>query len=247
MDTGNYNSVGISQTGPAMNQSPSSNSGIVYQPANTPTNPGALKVARQTSENIKFLAKDGGYVNIGTIDTSPATTAGSAGIEIFGPNGDLIWFIGDAEPVALQISGAADRNTPIPLVSITDSSLQEDAALSIEVKNFSDGLDIAVEGSGVGLSVTNNGTGTNNLVEIINSNASNTNSPLEIGSNAVISSHFLKLLNLQSAGAHSIHLYTSDGTTPNLVLSGNVGDVCLWASATGQMARCTGTTNWTLI
>jgi hypothetical protein len=120
MNTDIYNATGIAQTGAPMNQAPVSNPGIVYQPANQPTSPGGLKVAQQSSQNIVWPSRDGGQVNIGTLLTSPATTDGPAGIEIYdGKNrnnegrGNKVLFLSDGNPDIIVISPAADADTPI--------------------------------------------------------------------------------------------------------------------------------------
>lgn len=314
-----YDSVGNNKAPQPHYQSPASNPGVVYQPANTPTNPGALKVARQTSENIVWKAKDGGTVNIGTQLTSPSTTEGAAGLTIF--NADDIEFLypvvylsdSDASPTVAQFSSFDPNNprsTTIPLVNITDNSLQEDAALSINASEKSDAINISQQGNGYGITVnasddwnwlgvwsgattyaigdavidnlnnlgyrsitdgnlnyqpsTDGGVhwvlvgnkqallldykGADSVAVISNTNSSNFNSPLEISTNAIISSHFCKLQNLNAVG-HSKHIYTSDGTDPNGTLTGRRGDICLDASASGQMAYCDtdNSTSWTLI
>jgi hypothetical protein len=118
----NYDAFGNIKTPIPANETPQSNPGIVYQPANTPTNPGALKVARQTSENITFLTKDklASRIIVGTYDISPATTDGMAAIVMH--NGSLTdinssdptIFIGAGDPVTVQINNVPWADTPIP-------------------------------------------------------------------------------------------------------------------------------------
>ena len=123
MNDEKYNANGIAITGAPMNQSPASNPGVVYQPANTPTNPGATKVATQLVRNFIFKTKDGGIVNIGTQNTSPATTAGAAGIYIFNTRDQLTPVIsmlngGEVDgPVNVQIiNNPAADNTIAPFI-----------------------------------------------------------------------------------------------------------------------------------
>jgi hypothetical protein len=82
--TSDYNKTGIKNYTPPT-QSPESNPGIVYQPANKPTNPGSLKVAQQYFQNIVVFSKDGGKIDIGS--QFPGDVAG---IIIYGPNGQIV-------------------------------------------------------------------------------------------------------------------------------------------------------------
>jgi hypothetical protein len=210
MDTGNYNSVGISQTGPAMNQSPSSNPGIVYQPANTPTNPGSLKVATQYFANVTVFSKDGGKVDIGTQNIA------QPGIVIYDADGNVVFsFIAG-------IGVTTDSNSALPSIIATNTA----TGLA---GYFSDG-----------------GLGTDNVVEIAITNASNTNAPLQIANAKIYNSYFRKMMNLQ-AGSGGVTIWTGDGShTPNAVLSGSLGDFLIGGPG-GHPFYCTGTTNWTQI
>jgi len=117
----NYDAFGNIKTPMPANETPESNPGIVYEPANVPTNPGALKVARQTSENITFLTKDklASRIVIGVYDLSPATTDGMAAIVMH--NGSLnnietsdpTIFIGAGDPVIVEINNVPWADTPI--------------------------------------------------------------------------------------------------------------------------------------
>jgi len=64
------------------------------------------------------------------------------------------------------------------------------------------------------------------------------NNPLE-------STNFKKLIQEPNSG---ITIWLSNGTTPNGNLDGTKGDICLYCSATGQIAYNTdGGTSWTLL
>ncbi len=126
-----HGNLGVKPKAP-MDKNPSSNPGIVYEPANKPTNPGALKVSRQTSENIVWKAKDGGTVSIGTLLTSPVTTAGSAGIEILDKKGDQLVVISDEDAAILTIQNSPSADTPFGPVSIVNNSAQASEALALE-------------------------------------------------------------------------------------------------------------------
>lgn len=84
MDENKYNPNGINYVGPAMNKAPTSNQGLVFNPANKPNNPGNLKVGQQLPQNNVWTAPDGTYINIGNQD-------GTVGIVIYNADGTIAW------------------------------------------------------------------------------------------------------------------------------------------------------------
>lgn len=65
-----------------------------------------------------------------------------------------------------------------------------------------------------------------------------------LGSNFLDANNHFKLIFTLG----TVSVYLSDGTTPNAVLTANKGSICLFTSATGQMAYNTnGGTGWTLL
>ena len=80
-----------------------------------------------------------------------------------------------------------------------------------------------------------------NLLEIVQDSLS-TGVPIFITQNAVVSTNFIKVINESTTGTT---IWISDGSTsPNTALSAAAGDICLNGDS-GNIYRCTGTTNWT--
>ena len=218
MDTGNYNSVGISQTGPAMNQSPSSNPGIVYQPANTPTSQGSFKSGQQAGQNVTYLGKDGTTLVIG--NQIADVLDNQVGIVIYDSNGQILMIFGGGHTDG-GIIRANSTGTDNAISAVNDDGGYAGF--------FSDG-----------------GSGTDNIVRIEIDNTANTNSPLQIANAKIYNSYFRKMMNLQ-AGSGGVTIWTGDGShTPNAVLSGSLGDFLIGGPG-GHPFYCTGTTNWTQI
>jgi hypothetical protein len=83
-------------------------------------------------------------------------------------------------------------------------------------------------------------TSTRALMQIYNINTSATGTyPLLLTQNAVTSTNFKKYVALDSRV-----IWVSDGTDPNGVLSGTIGDICLYATGTGGLKTCGGGTTW---
>lgn len=105
------------------------------------------------------------------------------------------------------------------------------------------GLVTQAQGSGAALSVSTSSAGTGIPCQIDQTNSSNANFPLVITNSASDTTNFKKIADFPNA-----NVYTSNGTTPNGVLSAQKGSICLGSSATGQIAYNTdGSTAWTLI
>lgn len=231
MPDAKYNSSGIAQTGPPMNQSPASNPGVVYQPANTPTNPGSFKVATKTGRNLTFVTKNSSEVNIGTLNNT-STPQGSAGVEVIDSAGDVIVSISD--------------NSTDPGTGDSAISAQDFVGNPVESLLREFGLDFYLT-SGAG-----SGTYVSTLPMLIVENDSfNDLSPTALFSASDVIDgpsarpHFGYLFELNPGG---IGVYVSDGTDPNGSLSAVEGSICLNASGTGQISyNTTGSTVWSAI
>jgi len=88
------------------------------------------------------------------------------------------------------------------------------------------------------LQINNAGKGLG--LKIINSSSS-TLEALNIDQDAVTSTHFRKIIKEDNTACC---IWVSDGTTPHGALTGQAGDICLNGDS-GNIYRCTGTTNWT--
>jgi hypothetical protein len=230
-----YNLSGIKISKP-MDLNPKSNSSIVYNPANSPTNPGSLFPGQSISD-LTFVS---GYsqrrirITMNPID-NPFQTAGS--IAVIDEFGTIIWTAGD-EP------------TDIPLINryISGIFLQDD-----RIGQFIEGPDLGTVYNsallGVSLTASLSSTGwagyfsssaNQHVVDIVK--IAGSYSPLGLSNDVTEWTHFKKMIDLEGNT-----IYVGDGHDPNGVLSGNKGDICLDSSATGQMAYCTGTTNWNLL
>jgi hypothetical protein len=87
------------------------------------------------------------------------------------------------------------------------------------------------------------GTLTDSVIPLqITQDADSTGVPINITQNAVVSTNFKKIITESGTGCT---IWVSDGSTsPNGSLSGQAGDICLNGDS-GNIYRCTGTTNWT--
>ena len=70
-------------------------------------------------------------------------------------------------------------------------------------------------------------------------------SPITIQIDELTNSHFYEIFNfVGSTTAGNSVIWVSDGTSPDLVLVGSTGHICLNADG-GKTYYCTGTNNWT--
>jgi hypothetical protein len=103
--------------------------------------------------------------------------------------------------------------------------------------------------SGIGMSITSasTSTGAYNLLKISNTNAtaSSTAIPLVV-SNLGTNSASTKFTAMAKFGGYTVWVST-DGTLANAVLSGTAGDICFNGGASGKLAYCTGTVNWSVL
>ena len=119
----NYNSVGISQTGPAMNQSPASNSGIVSQPANTPNNPSSF-LPGQTVSALTFQSNYSGKRIRVTMSPGVTPDQSAATIAIIDDQNRIVAELGSSDGVLseLFVQRQASINSATSLLNITDFS-----------------------------------------------------------------------------------------------------------------------------
>lgn len=213
-----YDATGIAQTDILMNQSPPSNPGLVYQPANIPSNPGS-SLPGQTASTLVFQApKNQRRIRISMTDIAsnitpfdPGQNAGS--IEILNDQGQFVASVGDNS----EEGGAAFEGQDFFGNPVADFIRPN-------------GLDF----SGV--------TGPGAILNVID-NAIDDISPTAIFTASTVSSRsdFGLIFNLEGAG--SIDVYVSNGTNPNGNLSGNIGDIC-FNGPSGQPFYCSGSTTW---
>lgn len=69
----------------------------------------------------------------------------------------------------------------------------------------------------------------------------NSNGEAEMNGNRTVSTNFSLIFK-----ARGVSFYVSNGNTPNGALSGTTGDIC-FNGGSGNVFRCTGTTNWTAL
>lgn len=262
MDNLKYNAMGVAEPQPLGSQSPASNPGVVYQPANKPTNPGALKVAVQAVRNIIYKAQDGGATNIGTQSDSPAVInidgvniGGAAGILIYDKDyktaaplfatwnsaityakGDLVGF-GHFNYVALQSSSNKQPDTN-PTFWMTTSPIGLPSVILLET--FA---------SPTALTIQNRPDASTPIsLATITNNSSQAADALTLTGLNVVSTHFTQIASFIGAdtgsGSGFTTFWMSDGASPSGALSGSQGDIC-YNGPSGQPFYCGGGTTWT--
>jgi len=233
--TEQYDSYGNSVTMPLGDRSPQGNQGLVPNTAKLPSNPGNI-LPGQTIASLTFQSGISQRRIRITMDpaTAPFQTPGS--IAIIDEAGNIIWSSGDTDNASGAIQFIQPDDPALSsLVIISGSGLaQTSDQLIVEIQNSSStatGIHSSVAGSGDAINAQHNaGLGY----------------PLRLVSVVTFNDHFSQMVAVQGFPGSS-HIWVSDGTNPNGTLSGAKGDICLNSSATGQMAYCTGTTNWTLL
>ncbi len=261
MDNLKYNAMGVAEPQPLGSKSPASNPGVVYQPANQPTNPGALKVAPQAVRNIIYKAQDGGATNVGTQSDSPAVVnidgvniGGAAGILIYDKDyktaaplfatwnsaityakGDLVGF-GHFNYVALKSSSNKQPDTN-PTFWMTTSPIGLPSVILLET--FA---------SPTALTIQNRPDAASPItLAAITNNSSEAADALTLTGLNVVSTHFTQIATLVGADTGSGPGFTtfwmSDGASPNGALSGNTGDIC-FNGPNGALFYCISGTNW---
>lgn len=233
MDSTKYNSTGVASPQSLGSDSPPSNPGLVYQPANTPTNPGSLKAGTQTISTLTYQANvSGRRIRISMNDVSaqvnkdPGQNAGS--IEIINADGNFVGSMGDNTDAAGTGEGIFNAQDLIGNPAYEGT------------RPF--GLDFYVSGSYVATS----------SMLILEDDAENDLSPVARLAASTVSDgtqarpdfgYIFELL-----GGNTVHVYVSDGTTPNGVLTAPKGSVCFFSGSTGQIAYNTdGATAWSIL
>ncbi|MFA5395915.1 MAG: hypothetical protein WC346_07910 [Methanogenium sp.] len=90
---------------------------------------------------------------------------------------------------------------------------------------------------GGGLSITENGSGV--PLEINQLDTSNTHPVLALIQTAEVDTHFKKVIDLSG-----VVFYVSDGDSPDLNLTGTIGDICFRPIGGGRPMYCLGGTSW---
>lgn len=234
LDQAKFNEVyglsGVKPTEP-MDLNPVGNIGLVPDNANGPVSPSAFRPGQAVSD-LTFVS---GYsqrrirITMNPFDT-PVQAAGS--IAIINRDNVIIWSTGDVDFNFIEhiqpelneigiVPGALQVITTAPTTSgpTIDFSVWTDGG-------FNPGVRIVNQGNAIGLSIESNG-----------------DVPLALANTAAILTDFYPMI--KSTFGSSVVIYFGDGTDPTGVLSGSSGDVCLNASATGQIAYCSGGTVWT--
>lgn len=172
--------------------------------------------------------------------------------------------IGNAATDTLAVTGVSTftAGATTDAVNIVGTGITTGKAIDIvSLAALTTGIGISVASSataitGAGRLIYSNHTGVTSTSGILNEFASSATDetlvvkitsagavPLTVAQSGVVSTNF-KLI----ADLGGIHIYISDQTSPDTVLTAPEGSICLNASATGQIAyNNNGTTGWQLI
>ena len=190
-----------------------------------------------------FLATGGGKGVRITKQTGTAATA----LEInqaTNARGIDIQKTGTGEGTALNIQNSGTGSSLY--ITQTISSAGSAAAVIVSANNSSSALYVSQQGD-----VTNvpaiygeksSGGGTGPVAQFVNYKTINSFPVLALTNSSPTSTNFNKMITMGGVGSASI--WISNGTTPQGNLSGVAGDICLGGDS-GNIYRCTGTTNWT--
>ncbi len=152
--------------------------------------------------------------------------------------------------VALILSGTGVY-TGTGFFTITQSGATTGVVAQITTAGLTTGSALAITSAalttGQGILVTDSSTDTGAHAAIfakITSTAATAAAPIKTSNVAVNNSKFTKIM-VSTDGTKTFTLWLSqDATSPNTVLSGIVGDICV-NGPSGRSFYCTGTTNWT--
>jgi hypothetical protein len=203
----------------------------------TTNNPDAVQItATTTTADLLQVTSDTlttgslGYFYSNSADTGSRNLVDIVNDNTSAVNAVALSIQQDANELSLSISSLANTSTTAQIVGANTTS----KILNIIGSSLTTGELARFYSS----SASN---GTRNLIELVNDNAAATGTtPLMISQNAVTSTNFKKMVDMSGTV-----IWISDGaTTPNGNLSGTTGDMCLNGDS-GNIYRCTGTTNWT--
>ncbi len=246
MDASKYNSNGVASPQPLGSDSPGSNPGLIYQPANKPTSPGSF-LPGQTVSLLTFQANvSGRRIRISMNDIpkqahkDPGQLAGS--IAIIDSSGVVLASLGTPLTGDTNNETAFFQNNTGGAVLKTqqDGGSQSNVLVGNLAASSGTGVEIDMFGSGSGIVIVTTGaSATGRLIQLSQNNVLNTNFPLTIANSAAVSTHFTR-----AASFIGKNIYVSDGTTPNGNLTGATGDICLDGTG-GALYFCVTGTTWT--
>lgn len=118
-----------------------------------------------------------------------------------------------------------------------DADLENTSVNGLDIQ-----CDVITTGSIQRLYSNSSDSSTRSLLNIVNDNTGATGTtPIRVQQDAVTTTNFRKILQESNT---SCTIWISNGTSPNASLSAQAGDICLNGDS-GNIYRCTGTTNWT--
>ncbi len=232
-----YDSFGNSIQPVPRNDTPESNPGLIYQPANQPVSPGPLQPG-QTISSLTFqsgIAQRRIRITMNPVpaqaNLDPGQSPGSIGIIDGSQN--MIWVAGDTEQGGIQFI-TPDQPDQNALVILTSQAATANLVV-IDIQNpasSATAMTIGVQGSGDGLAITM-------------ANASGSAIPLRLTNTTAVATHFTPVQTNQGVLGGTSTFWQSDGTTPNGALNGTQGDICFRGPG-GQPFYCsiTGSNVW---
>lgn len=233
-----YNGFGIKRAEP-FDLNPQANKDIVWNSAKRPQNPGSF-LPGQAISDLTFVS---GYsqrrIRI-TMNPQDNPDQNPGSIAIINEAGDIIWSTGDEVQTAIEFIQAQSDITSLKIIPQVVTSAD---TVDIEIVfpgSTADGINILNSGSGDGIDIeTTSGRG----ISIVTTGGG---WPIVTDDQDAAIAPFDRVL-LTAGGAGPV-VVTSNGTTPNGVLTAPKGSICFNASATGQIAyNTTGAAVWVLL
>jgi len=136
-------------------------------------------------------------------------------------------------------NGLTNRTTTTNSIGISREETRTTGTTSDNFNHFYIWRESKMNGSGGTFTADGSVLKLENISTQIAGTLTDTTVVLNLQQGAVTSTNFRRV-----ASFNTITLWVSDGTSPNGVLSGNVGDICFGAD-NGQVYYCGGTTTWT--
>jgi hypothetical protein len=233
-----YNPTGINTPQNLGSQSPVSNPGVVYEPANNPTSAGALKTGQQTVKSLIFRSTTSQNQIRILLDQGYNPNQNPGTIFIIDDKHRVIFAAGIVNEVFVSALTAQDFTGNTGFYVSRDStapSTTNDVAIIQDNDTSSTGKTLLVDNKGLGLTV-----------QLQQENTGNTQPVFSIIQKSTVLAPF-QYIEIFSAGATAVSIVTSDGTNPNGLLTANKGSISLNSSAKGQIAYNTdGSTGWAL-
>jgi hypothetical protein len=223
-----------------MDLNPVGNAGLMPNVANLPTSPNSLRPGQSISDLtflsgisqrfIRITMNPISNQNIGGRLLDPGQSPGS--ISIVNRHALAIWTAGDVDQNYIQHIQPGGQSDDPDVGALQIIMTRASSAPNVDISGWTDGA------FNPAMRLTNQGTGDGLSIETIDGGI-----PLVLSQDTPILTNFFPVI--KSGFGSTVVIYFGNQNDPNGVLFGSTGDVCLNASATGQIAYCEGGSVWT--